>query len=298
MREAGLTATELGPEGFLPTDTDELTTLLNGYGLACVGGFVPVVLFNDDHDPARRSRRTAGVAGRRRCRRGGAGRRHRVRRLRRRGPCSTRTNGPRCFPTWTGSREVVAARGLLAVLHPHVGTMVETRAEVDRVLAGSRDPAVPGHRAPADRRHRSAGADQAGAGPHRARPPQGRRRRTGRQGAVRRADLHPGRRRRACTSRWAPVTSTSPASSRRWRTTATTAGTCMEQDNILDGEPDGRGSAGRRAGQRGVPAGRGAEPCRRDVCGSASWARPASPSSPSSGPRSRSGPPTGGGRRA
>ena len=32
----------------------------------------------------------------------------------------------------------------------------------------------------------------------------------------------------------------------------------MEQDNILDGEPEGRGSAGRRAGQRGVPAGRGA----------------------------------------
>ena len=28
-------------------------------------------------------------------------------------------------------------RGVLAVLHPHVGTMVETRAEVDRVLDGS-----------------------------------------------------------------------------------------------------------------------------------------------------------------
>ena len=30
-----------------------------------------------------------------------------------------------------------AARGVTAVLHPHVGTMVETRADVDRVLAGS-----------------------------------------------------------------------------------------------------------------------------------------------------------------
>jgi len=35
---------------------------------------------------------------------------------------------------------IVAERGLLAVLHPHVGTMVETRAEVDRVLAGTSIP--------------------------------------------------------------------------------------------------------------------------------------------------------------
>jgi len=35
---------------------------------------------------------------------------------------------------------IVAERGLKAVLHPHVGTMVENRAEVDRVLAGSSIP--------------------------------------------------------------------------------------------------------------------------------------------------------------
>ena len=33
--------------------------------------------------------------------------------------------------------EAAADRGVLAVLHPHVGTMVETRDEVDRVLNGS-----------------------------------------------------------------------------------------------------------------------------------------------------------------
>jgi inosose dehydratase len=32
---------------------------------------------------------------------------------------------------------VAADQGVLAVLHPHVGTMVETRNDVDRVLAGS-----------------------------------------------------------------------------------------------------------------------------------------------------------------
>jgi inosose dehydratase len=51
MRGAGLTATELGPEGFLPTDTDELKAVLHEKDLACVGGFVPVVLFKADHDP-------------------------------------------------------------------------------------------------------------------------------------------------------------------------------------------------------------------------------------------------------
>ncbi len=33
--------------------------------------------------------------------------------------------------------DAAADRGVLAVLHPHVGTMVETRGEVDRVLDGS-----------------------------------------------------------------------------------------------------------------------------------------------------------------
>lgn len=33
--------------------------------------------------------------------------------------------------------DAAAKRGVLAVLHPHVGTMVETRSEVERVLDGS-----------------------------------------------------------------------------------------------------------------------------------------------------------------
>ncbi|ANI40930.1 sugar phosphate isomerase/epimerase family protein [Mycolicibacterium vaccae] len=139
MRQAGLTATELGPEGFLPTDTGELVELLDGYGLACVGGFVPVVLYRDDHDPAED---LAGpleslVAA-------GAG----VVVL----AAATGLDGYDARPTldehqWATVLSnldrlagIVAERGLTAVLHPHVGTMVETRAEVDRVLSGSRIP--------------------------------------------------------------------------------------------------------------------------------------------------------------
>jgi inosose dehydratase len=136
MRELGLTATELGPDGFLPSDPAELTSLLNSYGLSCVGVFVPVLLHDAGHDPL------FDIAG----------------------PldallaCSadvlvlaaaTGADGYDSRPTlndtqWAtllGNLDRLAAaaadRGVRAVLHPHVGTMVETRSDVDRVLAGS-----------------------------------------------------------------------------------------------------------------------------------------------------------------
>jgi inosose dehydratase len=139
MRDTGLTATELGPEGFLPADTAELQSVLTRHGLACVGGFVPVVLHNADHDPADD---LAGpldslVAA-------GAG----VVVL----AAATGSDGYDSRPVLDDDRwatlltnldrlaSIVAARGLLAVLHPHVGTMVETRDDVDRVLSGSAIP--------------------------------------------------------------------------------------------------------------------------------------------------------------
>ena len=136
MREVGLTATETGPQGFLPSQPAELTTLLGTYGLSCVGSFVPVVLHDAAHDPA------TDIAG----------------------PleslvasdadvlvlaAATGSDGYDSRPTLDDAQwstllgnldrlaEIVAARGLTAVLHPHVGTMVENRAEVQRVLDGS-----------------------------------------------------------------------------------------------------------------------------------------------------------------
>ena len=112
MREAGLTATELGPEGFLPTDTDALTTLLNGYGLGLRGWVRPrgavqaPTTIPSTISPGRWNRwwppvpawwcwppppgPTATTTG----------------------PSSTKTNGPRCFANLDRLAEVVAARGL------------------------------------------------------------------------------------------------------------------------------------------------------------------------------------------
>jgi inosose dehydratase len=48
MQEVGLHATELGPDGYLPTDPDELRVMLESYGLVLVGGFVPALLYRED----------------------------------------------------------------------------------------------------------------------------------------------------------------------------------------------------------------------------------------------------------
>jgi inosose dehydratase len=136
MRDVGLAATELGPEGFLPSDPDELTALLDSFGLSCVGTFVPVLLHDAGHDPLPdiAAPLEALVA----C---GAN----VLVL----AAATGTDGYDSRPildddqwaTLLGNLDRLAAaaaeKGVLAVLHPHVGTMVETRSEVDRVLTGS-----------------------------------------------------------------------------------------------------------------------------------------------------------------
>ncbi len=136
MGQAGLSATELGPEGFLPAEPGELTAVLNRHGLSCVGSFAPVVLHDAGHDPvpdvtgvldslvaARGSMLVLAAA--------------------------TGTDGYDSRPDldddqWstllTNLDRLAAAaaeRGITAVLHPHVGTLVETGEEVARVLAGS-----------------------------------------------------------------------------------------------------------------------------------------------------------------
>jgi inosose dehydratase len=139
MREAGLTATELGPDGFLPTDTAELTAMLASYGLSCVGGFVPVFLHDASHDPMDdlagplESLVAAGadvvvLAAAT----GSEGYDSR--------PELDDDQWATVFSNLDRIGQIVAGRGLTATLHPHVGTMVETRADVDRVLAGSTIP--------------------------------------------------------------------------------------------------------------------------------------------------------------
>ena len=51
MQDVGLSATEFGPDGFLPADPQQMASVLDAHHLAAVGGFVPVVMYRANHDP-------------------------------------------------------------------------------------------------------------------------------------------------------------------------------------------------------------------------------------------------------
>jgi inosose dehydratase len=136
MAEVGLAATEFGPDGFLPADPAAMAGFLASRHLAAVGGFTPVVLHEPAHDPAPAIERllegyNAAHAGTLVL------------------SAATGRDGYDTRPDldeagWTTLLAnldrltgLAAARGVLAVLHPHVGTMIERGEEVQRVLEGS-----------------------------------------------------------------------------------------------------------------------------------------------------------------
>ena len=139
MREVGLSATEFGPDGFLPEDPAAKAATLAAHGLAAVGGFVPVVLHVDGHDPLPGvDRALDGFLA------AGAG----VLVL----AAASGSDGYDARPELDGDdwqrllgnldrlADYAGDRGVLACLHPHVGTMVETADDVGRVLDGSAVP--------------------------------------------------------------------------------------------------------------------------------------------------------------
>lgn len=136
MREVGIVATEFGPDGFLPDEPVEKAEALEAAQLRAVGQFVPVVLHDPGHDPipevesAIEALTVAGattvvVAA------------------------ATGVEGYDARPELDDSQwdtllqnldlvtATAQAHGLTATLHPHVGTIVESGVETERVLAGS-----------------------------------------------------------------------------------------------------------------------------------------------------------------
>jgi len=138
MASLGLRSTELGPPGFLPDDPADLRKTLAAHGLSLVGGFLAVVL----HDVAQVSA-TLAEAERACAQMAAAGGQVLVL------AAATGLDGyderpalddaqwSTLIDTVARVREVAVRHGLLATLHPHVGTHVEQRAEVERFLADS-----------------------------------------------------------------------------------------------------------------------------------------------------------------
>jgi inosose dehydratase len=139
MQQVGLSATELGPDGYLPEDGDELRALLDQFGLALVGGFVPTVLYRPEvvaESLAYVDRAAATLAAT------GAP----VMVL---GPDSHHPGYDRQidlseaeWETFLTSLDrviqIASGRGLKTALHPHWGMAVVRRDHVERVLAQSR----------------------------------------------------------------------------------------------------------------------------------------------------------------
>jgi inosose dehydratase len=136
MRQVGLTATELGPDGFLPAQPDAMSRVLDHHGLRAVGGFTPLLLHVPDHAPVPEVERllqgydasgaevlvlsaATGAEG------------YDTR------PVLDDDSWMVLLTNLDRLAELAAGHGVRAVLHPHVGTMIETGEEVRQVLDGS-----------------------------------------------------------------------------------------------------------------------------------------------------------------
>ena len=137
MSQSGFSATELGSEGYLPSDPAELTSVLSQYDLTLLAAFVPVLVHDPDEadETLRRAEEMAGL-------------------LKATGatyfnssPVTTWDWAERrpltdaeWAHTWTmfdRLEEICQAHGLIQVLHEHVGTIVETKEEIQRTVDNS-----------------------------------------------------------------------------------------------------------------------------------------------------------------
>jgi len=137
MSQMGFPATELGSEGYLPSSPTELRSVLDAHQLDLLAAFVPMIV-HDATEADETLRQATDMAVR----------------LRELGatyfntaPVTTWDWAPRRELTdaeWAHSmemfgriEEITDAHGLIQVLHEHVGTIVETKEEIQRVVDNS-----------------------------------------------------------------------------------------------------------------------------------------------------------------
>jgi len=136
MREVGLVATELGPEGFLPAAPDAMAETLSRHDLHAVGGFTPLLLHRPDHDPvpavAELLKAYAATGSDTLVLSAVTGLEGYDER-----PALDGTGWRTLLSNLDRLGALAAEHDVRAVLHPHVGTMVQNPDEVQRVLEGS-----------------------------------------------------------------------------------------------------------------------------------------------------------------
>lgn len=137
MADLGLGATEFGPLGFLPVEPADRAKVLADHGMEAVGGFFPVIMHKAEVDPmpaVLKELESFVAAGAKTlvlsAEIGGEG--YDAKR-----PELDDAGWQVFFGNLERIKRAAAEVGVEAVLHPHVGTMVETEADVKKVLDGS-----------------------------------------------------------------------------------------------------------------------------------------------------------------
>jgi inosose dehydratase len=135
MTSLGLAATEFGPPGFLPDDPEARAGQLAEYGLRAVGGFFPELLHDPDHDPLPALDRFIDA-----CIVSGAGvvvvAAHSGADGYDARPTLDDLGWKTLFANLDRLSDHARSRGVEVALHPHIGTMIETGVDIDRVLEG------------------------------------------------------------------------------------------------------------------------------------------------------------------
>lgn len=136
MKTLGLTATEFGPQGWLPIDPEERAAAVQEYGLTPVGSFFLAVMHDPGFDPIPQVEHELdafeAAGGEFLVLAADSGQEGYDDR-----PVLDETGWETLFANLSRIREICAARGVTACIHPHWGTMVQNLDEVERVLENS-----------------------------------------------------------------------------------------------------------------------------------------------------------------
>ncbi|WP_036921436.1 sugar phosphate isomerase/epimerase family protein [Propionicicella superfundia] len=136
MAEIGLTATEFGPQGWLPVEPAARAAAVGGYGLTPVGAFFLAVMHDPQVDPlpaVEKELDAFEVAGGEflilACDSGRDGYDDR--------PVLDADGWKTLFANLERIKEYAAGRGVTACVHPHWGTMIQNADEVEKLLVES-----------------------------------------------------------------------------------------------------------------------------------------------------------------
>lgn len=137
MATLNLGATEFGPLGFLPINPAERAEALKKYNMIAVGGFYPILLHDASFDPLPEIKKelesfvaagakvlvlaaSTGLSG-----------------YNEKRPELTDAQWQTFFTNCNRISEYAASLGIMATVHPHVGTMIETRDDIYKLVEGS-----------------------------------------------------------------------------------------------------------------------------------------------------------------